>query len=235
MWPRPAFDLLQQAERGTAYAGRWRSRVRDLPEFDGEFPVATMADEMLTPGNRPGARAHHRRRQPGAVDTERQQARRRAERARLHRLRRSVPERDDAPRRRDPAAGDRPRGRALRRDLPPLRGAQHRAVQRGAVRHRAGAALRLADIRSAARAHDGQVRQEPARTPRHRPASGPVPHEPERAARTPARHRLRPDAAVLAGPPVHRRRPREARPAGVRGRPRAPGNASSPRPSRSSS
>ncbi|MEA2784750.1 MAG: hypothetical protein QOF71_854, partial [Candidatus Eremiobacteraeota bacterium] len=50
MWPRPAFDLLQQAERGTVYAGRWRSRVRDLPEFDGEFPVATMADEMLTPG-----------------------------------------------------------------------------------------------------------------------------------------------------------------------------------------
>jgi anaerobic selenocysteine-containing dehydrogenase len=50
MWPRPAYDLLQQAERGKTFAGRWRSRVRDLPEFDGEFPVATMADEMLTPG-----------------------------------------------------------------------------------------------------------------------------------------------------------------------------------------
>jgi anaerobic selenocysteine-containing dehydrogenase len=50
MWPRPAFDLLQQAERGAAHAGRWRSRVRNLPEFDGEFPVATMADEMLAPG-----------------------------------------------------------------------------------------------------------------------------------------------------------------------------------------
>jgi anaerobic selenocysteine-containing dehydrogenase len=50
MWPRPAFDLLQHAERGAAYAGRWHSRVRKLPEFDGEFPVATMADEMLTPG-----------------------------------------------------------------------------------------------------------------------------------------------------------------------------------------
>ncbi|HWT05877.1 MAG TPA: molybdopterin dinucleotide binding domain-containing protein, partial [Xanthomonadales bacterium] len=50
MWPRPAFDLLQHAERGAAYAGRWRSRVRDLAEFDGEFPVATMADEMLAPG-----------------------------------------------------------------------------------------------------------------------------------------------------------------------------------------
>nr|MDQ6942535.1 molybdopterin-dependent oxidoreductase [Candidatus Eremiobacteraeota bacterium] len=50
MWPRPAFDLLQQAERGMTYAGRWHSRVRNLAEFDGEFPVATMADEMLTPG-----------------------------------------------------------------------------------------------------------------------------------------------------------------------------------------
>jgi anaerobic selenocysteine-containing dehydrogenase len=51
MWPRPAFDLLQQAERGAQHHGRWRSRVRNLPEFDGEFPVATMADEMLAPGN----------------------------------------------------------------------------------------------------------------------------------------------------------------------------------------
>ena len=50
MWTRPAYDLLQNAERGAAYAGRWRSRVRGLPEFDGEFPVATMADEMLMPG-----------------------------------------------------------------------------------------------------------------------------------------------------------------------------------------
>ena len=50
MWPRPAFDLLQQAERGATHAGRWRSRVRGLAEFDGEFPVATMADEMRTPG-----------------------------------------------------------------------------------------------------------------------------------------------------------------------------------------
>ncbi|MCO4764467.1 MAG: molybdopterin-dependent oxidoreductase, partial [Myxococcales bacterium] len=29
----------------------WRSRVRDLPEFGGEFPVATLADEILTPGD----------------------------------------------------------------------------------------------------------------------------------------------------------------------------------------
>ena len=28
----------------------WRSRVRGLPEFAGELPVATLADEILTPG-----------------------------------------------------------------------------------------------------------------------------------------------------------------------------------------
>jgi anaerobic selenocysteine-containing dehydrogenase len=50
MWTKPAYDLLQQAVRGAAHAGRWHSRVRSLPEFDGEFPVATMADEMLMPG-----------------------------------------------------------------------------------------------------------------------------------------------------------------------------------------
>lgn len=31
--------------------GRWRSRVRDLPEALGELPVATLADEILTPGD----------------------------------------------------------------------------------------------------------------------------------------------------------------------------------------
>jgi anaerobic selenocysteine-containing dehydrogenase len=30
--------------------GRWRSRVRDFPETAGELPVATLADEITTPG-----------------------------------------------------------------------------------------------------------------------------------------------------------------------------------------
>ncbi len=30
--------------------GRWTSRVRELPEAMGEFPIATLADEILTPG-----------------------------------------------------------------------------------------------------------------------------------------------------------------------------------------
>jgi anaerobic selenocysteine-containing dehydrogenase len=50
MWTHPAFDLVGRAQRGATYADRWFSRVRGLGEFDGEFPVATLADEMLVPG-----------------------------------------------------------------------------------------------------------------------------------------------------------------------------------------
>ncbi len=32
--------------------GRWSSRVRGLPEFGGELPVATLAEEITTPGDR---------------------------------------------------------------------------------------------------------------------------------------------------------------------------------------
>ncbi|HEU5473009.1 MAG TPA: molybdopterin-dependent oxidoreductase [Actinophytocola sp.] len=38
-----------RARRGFT-TGRFRSRVRDLPEVIGEIPVATLADEILTPG-----------------------------------------------------------------------------------------------------------------------------------------------------------------------------------------
>ena len=50
MWPRPAFDLLMRVKKGQTYHRRWRSRVRGLPEFDGELPVAALAEEFLTPG-----------------------------------------------------------------------------------------------------------------------------------------------------------------------------------------
>jgi anaerobic selenocysteine-containing dehydrogenase len=52
MFPEPAIDLAKLAEL-SGYAGSFdcsRSRVRGLPEFAGEFPAATMADEMLTAG-----------------------------------------------------------------------------------------------------------------------------------------------------------------------------------------
>jgi anaerobic selenocysteine-containing dehydrogenase len=52
MFPLPAFDPVTSPEslapRGSY--GRWRSRVRDLPEAGGELPVATLAEEILTDG-----------------------------------------------------------------------------------------------------------------------------------------------------------------------------------------
>ena len=52
MFPLPAFDPVSApeaiAQRGNF--GRWQSRVRKLPEFSGELPVAALAEEILTEG-----------------------------------------------------------------------------------------------------------------------------------------------------------------------------------------
>jgi len=51
MFPLPAFDLLRRIKREQKSSyGRYESRVRKLPFFNGEFPVATLADEILMPG-----------------------------------------------------------------------------------------------------------------------------------------------------------------------------------------
>ncbi|TCC59503.1 molybdopterin oxidoreductase family protein [Kribbella pittospori] len=49
MFPRPAVNALLGLGRG--HMGLWKSRVRGLPEFGGELPVSTMAEEILTPGD----------------------------------------------------------------------------------------------------------------------------------------------------------------------------------------
>jgi len=52
MFTTPAFDPVSApnslAPRGSF--ARWHSRVRKLPEFAGEFPVVTLAEEILTEG-----------------------------------------------------------------------------------------------------------------------------------------------------------------------------------------
>jgi anaerobic selenocysteine-containing dehydrogenase len=52
MLTRPAADLVAMADRigQRGSFDRRRSRVRGLPEFGGEWPVATLADEIETPG-----------------------------------------------------------------------------------------------------------------------------------------------------------------------------------------
>ncbi len=49
MFARPAADVVARPWGGGSW-GRWKSRVRGLPEFAGELPVAALAEEMETPG-----------------------------------------------------------------------------------------------------------------------------------------------------------------------------------------
>ena len=51
MFTGPAVDLVGDRRlAGRGHAGRWTSRVRGLPEFSGELPVAALAEEIDTPG-----------------------------------------------------------------------------------------------------------------------------------------------------------------------------------------
>jgi anaerobic selenocysteine-containing dehydrogenase len=52
MFTTPAADLVRLASLlgETGSFGRWRSRVRGLPEFAGELPLAALAEEIDTPG-----------------------------------------------------------------------------------------------------------------------------------------------------------------------------------------
>lgn len=53
MFPMPPFDprwLPRPMSVGPGSYGRWRSRVRGLPEVGGELPVSVLAEEVLTPG-----------------------------------------------------------------------------------------------------------------------------------------------------------------------------------------
>ncbi len=49
MFTAPAFDLLAQAKSANIF-NRWQSRVRGLPEFMSELPVAALAEEILGEG-----------------------------------------------------------------------------------------------------------------------------------------------------------------------------------------
>lgn len=50
LFSSPAVDPIALRLSNPGNLGRWRSRVRGLPEICGELPVAVLAEEMLTPG-----------------------------------------------------------------------------------------------------------------------------------------------------------------------------------------
>ncbi|MDP3968390.1 MAG: molybdopterin-dependent oxidoreductase [Nocardioides sp.] len=47
----PAVDVVGRGIVGRGHHGLWHSRVRGLPEFSGELPVAALAEEIRTPGD----------------------------------------------------------------------------------------------------------------------------------------------------------------------------------------
>ncbi|TDE45728.1 molybdopterin oxidoreductase family protein [Nonomuraea mesophila] len=50
LFTRPAVDPIRTRQIDPGRQGRWRSRVRALPEFGGELPVAVLTEEIRTPG-----------------------------------------------------------------------------------------------------------------------------------------------------------------------------------------
>jgi len=50
LFPLPAVDLIDTPAAKPGHFASWKSRVRGLPEFAGELPVAALAEEILTPG-----------------------------------------------------------------------------------------------------------------------------------------------------------------------------------------
>ena len=52
MWTKPAVDIVALTARlgQFGHPGKRKTRVRGLPSFGGELPVATLAEEMATPG-----------------------------------------------------------------------------------------------------------------------------------------------------------------------------------------
>jgi anaerobic selenocysteine-containing dehydrogenase len=50
LFPEPAVDTVGRRIVGPGHHDVWRSRVRQVPEFAGELPAATMREEITTPG-----------------------------------------------------------------------------------------------------------------------------------------------------------------------------------------
>jgi len=53
LFTAPAVDIVGVPDTKPGHYGVWHSRVRQLPEFGGELPVAALAEEILTPGEGP--------------------------------------------------------------------------------------------------------------------------------------------------------------------------------------
>ena len=135
MFTHPAVDVLALADRldQRGHFDKGRSRVRGLPEFSGEYPVATLADEIETPGDGQVRALVTLAGNPVLSTPNGARLDRALAQPRLHGLDRLLPERDDPARPPHPAPDLRPRALPLRPRVPRARGAQHRALLAAAV------------------------------------------------------------------------------------------------------
>jgi anaerobic selenocysteine-containing dehydrogenase len=149
MFPKPAAggpNTLGRPRYGReTRIGRWRSRVRGLPESFGELPVACLAEEIETPGEGQ-VRA--------LITIAGNPALSAPNSGRLQRTLASLEllvavdfyvNETTAPRRRDPAAAEPARARTLRSCVLPVRAAQRRQLLPARVPPRARTARRVAD------------------------------------------------------------------------------------------
>ena len=249
----------EHARRGRPRAaacafGRWRSRVRGLPEVFGELPVVCLAEEIETPGEGQVRALITRRRQPGA-DRRRTAAgsSARSSRSTFMLCDRHLPERDDAPRRRGPARAVAAREVALRPRVHAVRDAQRGELLAAACsrtrdeRHAAGVDHAAAPHRRARRARGRtptsrrsttswprpSAKRAAGSATRPRPGAGRAAPRARAGARPhAARRAVRPHARRSRGEPA-RRRPRADEAARPRGAADARRGRSSWRPSRS--
>ena len=130
MFPRPPVDVLALADRigQRGHFDKGRSRVRGLPEFGGEWPVAVLAEEIETPGPGQIRALVTCAGNPVLSTPNGARPRPRARPARLHGLDRPLPERDDAATPTSSCPRRSPSSVPLRPRLPRPRGAQHGEV-----------------------------------------------------------------------------------------------------------
>ncbi len=93
MFAEPAVDLTR-AYGSRGHYGKFHSRVRKLPEFSNELPVAALAEEITTPGQGQVRALFTFAGNPVLSTPNGGAARRRARAARVHGVDRPVPERD---------------------------------------------------------------------------------------------------------------------------------------------
>ncbi len=121
--------------------GRWHSRVRGLPEVMGELPVATLADEILTPGDGQVRALITVGGNPCLSTPNCSTAQRRDRATGLRPVDRRLSERDVTARRRHPAGAAAAGPRPLRPALLPTVGAQRRQLVARRPRHRPAAGV----------------------------------------------------------------------------------------------